>query len=79
MKQRFCKCCNKKTLSMEAKGTHGCTGILALMLVVPSVSIFVAISHGAVDGFCAGIVTFFFASVLLMAKSYRCNMCGSRT
>lgn len=79
MRQRFCNCCQCKTMSVEVKGTHGCTGVLMLMLLVPSVSIFVAVANGVIDGFMAGIVTFFVASVLMMCKKYSCNTCGART
>jgi len=49
------------------------------MLLVPSVSIFVSVSHDPITGMGAGVATFFGASVLMMAKKYRCGFCGHRT
>ena len=79
MKERYCSKCATKTLSIAEKGTHGCTGVLMLMLLVPSVSIFVSVSHDPITGMGAGVATFFGASVLMMAKKYRCGFCGHRT
>jgi hypothetical protein len=79
MKKRYCSCCQEDTLSIEEKGTHGCTGVLMLMLLVPSVSIFVSVSHDPITGMGAGVAAFFGASVLMMAKKYRCGFCGYRT
>ena len=77
--KKYCKCCKQDVFAQENKRTHGCTGVLMLMLLVPSVSIFVAVANGVIDGFMAGIVTFFVASVLMMCKKYSCNTCGART
>ena len=76
--QKFCKCCNKKVKADEAKRTHGCTGVLMLMILVPVVTLFVGAARGAGDGIGAGVVTFFFSAILMSAKSYSCSVCGRK-
>ncbi len=78
MKSKFCKNCNCDRLAVEQKRTHGCTGLLMLMMLVPAVTLFVGSATDVITGFGAGVVTFFVSCGLMSAKSYRCGSCGSK-
>ena len=76
--RKYCKCCQGERLAVENKRTHGCTGVLALMILCPIVTAFVGASHGFGDGVLAGVATFFISAIVMSAKSYHCGVCGSK-
>ena len=76
--RKYCKCCQGERLAIENKRTHGCTGVLMLMILCPVVTAFVGASHGLGDGILAGVATFFISAIVMSAKSYCCSVCGSK-
>ena len=78
MRCKYCKNCGQDRLAVEEKRTHGCTGVLMLMMLVPAVTLFVSASMDVMTGFGAGVMTFFISGVLMSAKKYRCNSCGGK-
>ena len=75
--RKYCKCCKQDVFAQENKRTHGCTGVLMLMILCPIVTAFVGASNGLVDGILAGVATFFISAIVMSAKSYSCSLCGS--
>jgi len=65
-------------MAIENKRTHGCTGVLMLMILCPVVTAFIGAAHGLADGILAGVATFFISAVVMSAKSYYCSVCGSK-
>ena len=76
--RKFCKCCQVDVMAIENKRTHGCTGVLMLMILCPVVTAFIGAAHGLADGILAGVATFFISAVVMSAKSYYCSVCGSK-
>ena len=76
--RKYCRCCKRDVFAIENKRTHGCTGVLMLMILCPIVTAFVGAAHGLGDGILAGVATFFISAIVMSAKSYSCGMCGSK-
>ena len=76
--RKYCRCCKRDVFAIENKRTHGCTGVLMLMILCPIVTAFVGAAHGLGDGVLAGVVTFFISAIVMSAKSYCCSVCGSK-
>lgn len=76
--RKYCKCCQVDVMAIENKRTHGCTGVLMLMILCPIATAFVGAAHGLADGILAGVATFFISAIVMSAKSYHCGVCGSK-
>ena len=76
--RKYCKCCQVDVMAIENKRTHGCTGVLMLMILCPIATAFVGAAHGLADGILAGVATFFISAIVMSAKSYHCGFCGSK-
>ena len=76
--RKYCRCCKRDVFAIESKRTHGCTGVLMLMILCPIVTAFVGAAHGLGDGILAGVATFFISAIVMSAKSYCCSVCGSK-